>query len=534
MTGSPWAGTGHLLRLHLRLDRIRIPVWALAIGITVAASMVTFRETYTTPESLQARAGLLGNPAAVMMTGPAFALDNYTFGAMVANELSLWLFIASGIMSVLLVVRHTRAEEESGRLEVVRALPVGRYAPPTAAIVTVAVANLAVGLAVVAGLFGTGIAMDSAWALGAGTALTGMVFAAVAAVAAQFLESARSAAGAAWVVMALAFLVRGVGDVIDNQGSWLSWFSPFAWAQQMRLWVDLRWWPLALSVGAVLVLVGVAVVLARRRDLGAGLRAPSPGPATAAPSLLSTPGLARRLLTGSFLAWTAATFLFAVAFGSLANSLGDFLDDIPELGNWMQLDLVDVTESFAAAMLSFLVVAPAVLAVASILRLRSEEAFARTEAMLVTGASRPRHLAGWLAVIAVGTAVMTGITGLGVGLGMWLGTGDLSWVGRLTVASLAYLPAILLLGAVALAIYGLVPAASAWAWAPVVWATLVLYLGELLNLPDWMRNLSPIQWVPLAPMEAVEALPLVVMGALALGFTAVGFAAFRRRDVTPG
>src|SRR5690606_20774044 len=225
---------------------------------------------------------------------------------------------------------------------------------------------------------------------------------------------------------------------------------------------------------------------------------------------------------------------FAMAFGSLANSLGDFLDDIPELGNWMQLDRADVTESFAAAMLSFIVVAPAVLAVASILRLRSEESFARTEAMLVTGASRPRHLGGWLAVVSAGATLMTVVIGFGVGLGMWLGTGDSAWVWSLTVASLAYLPAILLLGAVALAIYGLVPAASAWAWAPVIWATLVLYLGELLNLPDWMRNLSPIQWVPLVPMESVEALPLVVMGALALGFTAVGFAAFRRRDVTPG
>ena len=117
---------------------------------------------------------------------------------------------------------------------------------------------------------------------------------------------------------------------------------------------------------------------------------------------------------------------------------------------------------------------------------------------------------------------------------MWLGTGDPSWVGRLTLAALAYLPAILLLGAVAVAIYGVVPAATAWAWAPVVWATLVLYLGELLNLPSWMRNLSPIEWAPLVPAEPVEVMPLVVMGVLALGLTALGFAAFRRRDVVPG
>src|SRR5690606_40840324 len=113
-------------------------------------------------------------------------------------------------------------------------------------------------------------------------------------VTAQLTERARAASGTAMAVLGAAFVVRGIGDVLEPTGSWLSWFSPIAWAQQTRLYVDLRWWPLALSAALTAGLLVVAVLLTQRRDLGAGLRPARPGPATAGTSLLSASGLARR------------------------------------------------------------------------------------------------------------------------------------------------------------------------------------------------------------------------------------------------
>lgn len=532
---NPWAATGGLLRLHLRLDRIIIPVWTLAVGAGVAGSMATFETTYTTPESLQARASLMDNPATVMMTGPAFGLENYTFGAMVANELSLYLYLAAAIMSILLVVRHTRAEEESGRMEMLRALPVGPFAPAAAAIITVAVANAAVGAAVVAALAGTA-SLDpaSSLALGAGTALTGMVFGAVAAVAAQLNEHARGATGTAMAVLAAAFLIRGIGDVINNQGSWLSWFSPLAWPQQTRLWVDLRWWPLLLSAAATAILLVLAVELARRRDLGAGLRTPRPGPATARPALLSPAGLAGRLLRGSFATWTVSAFLFAAAFGALANSLEESFSDLPQLADFITVDLADVTTSFASAIVSFVIVAPLIFSVSAVLRLRAEEDAGRVEQLLATGSSRTGLLAGWLAVVAGQTVLMTAVVGLGAGLGVAAGTGDGGWAGELTLAALTYLPAIALSAGVAAALYGLVPRLAALAWAPVVWSAIVLFLGQLLALPDWAMDLSPLAHVALVPSADPEAAPLAVLTAGAAVLVAAGFTGFRRRDVGIG
>jgi ABC-2 type transport system permease protein len=533
-SAEPWAGTLALLRLYLRLDRVRVLVWTASVGLLVAGSVASMEEIYSTPESLQARAALMANPSAVMMTGPAFGLDNYTFGAMVANELSLYLLLATAIMSILLVVRHTRADEEAGRLEILRALPVGRFAPATAAALTVMLANLLVGAALVVALVGTGMEAASSLAMGVAAALTGLVFGAVAVVTAQLTEHSRAATGMALATLGAAFLVRAVGDVIDNQGSWLSWLSPLAWAQQTRLYVDLRWWPLALSAVTIGVLLAVAVALSQRRDLGAGLRKGRPGPAGATRSLLSPAGVARRLLNGAFLGWTLGTFVFALACGSLASSIEDAVTEIPELGEWIAVGGDELTSSFAASMLSFVAVAIVAFAVSAVLRLRAEEEAGRVEALLVTGGSRTGLLGGWLGCVAVQTLTMALATGIGLGLGVWAATGDVAWVGRLTASALAYLPATYLIAAVAVALYGTLPRWATVSWVPVIWLALTLFLGTLLDLPSWAMDLSPFTHTPLVPSADVEVTPLLGMAGLAVLLTLVGFLTYQRRDIVPG
>ena len=54
---------------------------------------------------------------------------------------------AVGLMSLLLTSRLTRGEEDSGRLELIRAAPVGRDAPLAAAVLVVAAANVVTGVA---------------------------------------------------------------------------------------------------------------------------------------------------------------------------------------------------------------------------------------------------------------------------------------------------------------------------------------------------------------------------------------------------
>ena len=75
-----------------------------------------------------ARVNLMKTPAAMMMGGPMFGGNETALGAMMANELMLTLIVATSILSILTVIRHTRTEEESGAAELVLSSVVGRYA----------------------------------------------------------------------------------------------------------------------------------------------------------------------------------------------------------------------------------------------------------------------------------------------------------------------------------------------------------------------------------------------------------------------
>lgn len=534
---NPLAGTSALLTLNLRRDRLRLPIWTLAVGLGVYGSVVALDEAFRTPESIQARGALLTNPATLMMTGPAFAADDYTFGAMVANELSLYVFLATGIMAILQTIRHTRTEEESGRLEMVRALPVGRFAAPAAAILTVGLAAVLVGAATTLALVSVGrdgLDVASCLAFGAATAATGLVFSSVASVTAQLTEYARGATGLAMAGLAVSYLVRGIGDVLQHTGSWLSWFSPFAWAQQTRLFVDLRWWPLLVSLAAALALFALAAAMTVRRDLGAGLRPASRGPATAARRLLTPAGLAERLHRGSLIAWASGAFFFAVAMGALANSLDGMLEDNPALAQWIAVEGTDLTGQFAGIILSYVMIAPLVLGVSGILALKGEESSGRSELVLVSGRPRAAVLTGWSATVLAHVALVTLLGGLGVGLGVWAGTGEPRWIGEMTVAAAAYLPALVLVTAGAMALFGLLPRLTVLAWMAVVWIALALFLGELLQLPGWALDLSPFTHVPALPAQplgASEAVSLLVMGGIAVAFAGAGALGYRRRDL---
>lgn len=95
------------------------------------------------------------------MTGPARALN--TTGGQVFWQAAAYGAICVGLMSMFLIGRHTRAEEETGRDELLRAAPVGRFAPTGSAIIVVASANLLVGLVTTGSLIGYGLAVADSW-----------------------------------------------------------------------------------------------------------------------------------------------------------------------------------------------------------------------------------------------------------------------------------------------------------------------------------------------------------------------------------
>lgn len=530
---SAFTGTLTLLRLILRRDRLRIPIWLGAITLVMIGTAATFPGAYPTLETRQERAELIANPATALILGPGFGIEDYTFGAMLSNEMLGLMCVVVALMSMLLVVRHTRAEEESERLELVRASMVGRHASLSAALLVVVAVNLTLAVILAAVLPATleELAFEGSLLFGAALAATGVVFASVAAVMVQLNTFARAATGFSGMVLAVAYVVRGFGDVQENA---LSWLSPIGWAQQTAPYVLDRWWPLALSLLLSAALAALAYALSVRRDVGAGLLPPRPGPASASPALGHPLGLALRLQRGSLIGWTAGLTLFAFGTGTMVSDVAEMYETNPVAQDYltaMGLDQSTAVEATLALYVSFAALFAAIFTVGAVTKLRAEESAGHTENVQATAVSRQRWAGAFLGFSVLATTGIMALAGLSSGLGYAVSAGDASDIPRVLGAALAYTPALWVAAGVALAVYGLVPGMMVLAWTVPAVSLFMLMLGPLLGLPDWMYELSPFEHVPRLPVAELSLLPLVVMTAIATALTVGGLVGYRRRDL---
>lgn len=526
-----FTATGDLVSFALRRDRVKLPVWVAGIGLGMLYAVSALPTVYSTPEQRQVRARLMDSPAATMLSGPGYGLDNYTLGAMISNEMVLWLAVPTAMMSIFLVVRHTRAEEETGRAELVRSAVVGRYAAPLAALIVAVIANAGVALLSALAMMSGDLSAADSFAVGLGLGLTGLVFAAVATITAQLTEHARSASSLAMAVVGAAFLFRAIGDSAQRGGNWLSWLSPLAWTQQARPFVELRWWPLLLLVVVVLAAVAAAYALSGRRDVGAGLLPARLGRADAAPSLSTPFGLAARQQRISVIGWSIGLFVFALASGSLSDSVTKAVEQNPDLGVMLAANGQKPTDGFFAAMALFFSLTIAAFAVTSVLRLKSEERSDHTEAVLATAVARRRWIVAWLGFTVLASAVLLVISGLGVGLGATTGAEGPSVIGDVMVAMLSYLPGILVVIGIAAMLFAVRPAAATWAWLVVAYAFCFGMFGPLLDLPEFFAKLSPFGHTTAMPVSGIGVLPLIVLTAIAALLTVAGSINFERRDL---
>lgn len=515
-------GAGALVRLALRRDRVRLAVWIAVLTSTMVYAPNTIRMTYPDEAQRQSRVELLKTPAGMMLGGPMFGVNETDLGAMMANELMLTLMVAASILSILTVIRHTRAEEESGAAELVLSSVVGRHARTTAALVLVAGVNVVLAVAMTLAMTVSGFAPADSAAMSFGVSGVAMVFGALAALTAQMWRQARAATGAAMAALGVAALVRGAGDVIDNSGSLLSWFSPIAWAQQMRPFVALRWWPFALLVLLAVALIALAAVAEARRQYDDGT-IPATGDRPDAAPITGVLGLHLRLHRGQTIAWAAGLFVAGLAFGSMTKSLMDAAQTNELIA---QVLAAQGPDGAYTTMTQFLAAAAAAYTVSGVLRLYDDEQNGRAEAVLAGPVSRWRWLLGATVAAVLGSAVVLLCAGVGNGLGAGLTLGDLPTVGRLALAALAYLPALAVMAAVATLAVAL---RTPWiAWLAVAFVIVALYLGALLRLPRWLLDLSPVGRTT-APMDyPVTALFVMAVVAVLLACAAGGL--YRRRD----
>lgn len=528
--GAALDGTGTLIRFILRRERVGLPAWLLGLTALLALFLRALSELTATEEQRQDLYRIMSGSVGAIF-GPGYGRDDITAERYVVGVYGLFFFVLAALMSMLLVARHTRAEEQSGRAELIRSGVVGRHASLTAALIVAAGANVLLALLLASTLTAYGHDGSDGLLFGASVGAIGLVFAGITAITAQITEYSRTAVGMAGAVLGAAWAVRAAGDMIRDYGSPLSWLSPLAWANQTRPYVDGRWWPLLLSLGLAAVAVAVGYSLSARRDLGAGLVAARPGAPAAAPWLRSPLAVVFRLQRSSLMWWTVAL----AASGLLVGGLGDQIAD-PVGMSERRIEIfggsVDaLLDGYLGMMALFLTVISGIMLVLGLQAVRGEEVEGRADPVLATAISRWAWLGSYLAVLSLSVVGLLLATGVATGLGTVLAGEDVSYVWDMALAFLGHAPGVLVILGVAAMLYGVFPRAIGVTWVLIGYSLFVALFGTVMDLPGWAMNLSPMEHTGRPPLDGTSWSGSAVLLAIAVGLMVAGLAAFRRRDL---
>lgn len=522
-------GTTRIVRLLLRTGWRRLLLWWGACTALVVATCAGTVSLYPEASDRATYAATLGrSTATAAFNGRGY--DLHTLGGIGAYEVGFLGQLFLPVAALLLAVRHTRTQEQSGLVELVTAHRAGSLAPLLAGAVVTALPLLGVGIGVATGLCALGLPV--AGAVRYAVVLTAMMicFAAVGLLSSELAQGARTATMLGLGMLGAAFLGRVVVDALQLEATWI---SPLGWVAEARPWGgSASWWPTAAYLATALVLGTVAVTVRLHRDLGSGVVAPRPGPPHGRPRTSTVFGWPLRLTRGSFTGWLVATLVWSGSFGFLAHEMTSLIRDNPALmaglGISNATDLVTTLVGVFDAGLACLA------GIGVTMALRTEEDEGRLGAVLAGRASRLAVWCGW-SVVACGQALALLAAGLATyGLSSAAVTGDGHVLRTALELAVAYAVPVVVVVAGSLALAAWLPAATPAAWALVAWILVVGLLADSLRLPEWARTLSPVDAVGDVPARPPSALALVVLGVLATLLLGATVAGGRRRDLRAG
>lgn len=531
--------TGQLVRLAFRRDRFRILMWIVILAALMASVAWKFEGIYGTPSEINAIKGTLASPGIVAMFGAFSFKGQVTTAEIFANEMLLFMALIQVVMNLALSVHATRAEEDLGITELVRAHAVGTLAPLSAAAIELLLVNLCLGVLYSVGLSAAnmpGATTQGNWLIGLGLAATGLLFGMLGLLTAQVADHASSATGIAYTLFGLSYLARMITDV---QHPRLTWWSPLGWVEKLAPYNSPRWLPIGLSLVLAIILLGLAFWANNHRDIGAGAITTRPGRAQASACLRGPATLVWRRQRNVIIAWIIAVIIFGVAYGTVFNTIGDILKTNPTMQQVFGAAMVhEANHKILLSFTSLLAIVMAAVAIIPgmqlILKLHSDETRGWLEALYARPISRTHVLFSY-----VGTAFVTSTLAFIGGLGGIVVMGDASlthvkdgisatefWHG---VA--AQLPEIWVFLGLSVLLVGCWPRLKTISWLYLALGFITVYMGSLLKLPDWVKNVTPTGWMPRVPLHALDWTTFSWMVGLAVVLVVIGWLGYRRRDL---
>lgn len=465
--GGRRAATVLAVRTARSAVRSAVP-WGVLFGVLAAQQALSYHSSFPTAAARASLVQSFGHSSGLnAVVGVARRLD--TVGGWLEWRTGGLLVIIGAVWGLLTSTRLLRREEDAGRWELLLAGQTTRPAATTQALCGLGAGWIALWALTAAGTIvgGSSAQVDlSVWDCmfyaATVTASAGICLS-TGALASQLAGTRRQANALAAAALALALGIRMVADSVAGLG-WMRWLSPLGWVENLHPLTGSE--PLVLVPIIVLIagLCALAVVLAGRRDVGAGILG-GRRPGRSVPRLLDSPGqLVVRLERWVAVGWIAGMALLAMLFGIVARSAAtaspsvsrSLVQQVARLGGhhvgaataWIGYEFL-----YIAALVAFA-------AAGQISAMRSEEADGHLENLLARHLPRDVWVGGRL---RFGTAMVVAI-GLGAAVGGWVGVAGMSsGVGftAMLQAGLNLIPAAIFILGLGTLLFGLIPRLAA-------------------------------------------------------------------------
>ncbi|KRN27997.1 export protein [Lactobacillus selangorensis] len=537
MRTNQFSQFGALLKIQLRRDWVKLLAWYLFICGMVLAVAYKFTDIYGTRKEILAITPTLKSKAVVAMFG-AFTLPNKpTTTQIFANEMLVFTAILLIIMNISLAVKNTRFEEDTGSLEMISALPVGRSSNLLSVLSELILINGLLGVSISVGLHFSGMVGTTStgnWLLGLGLASCGLFFGVIALLCAEVANNASQATTLSYAVFGIAYLLRMMTDISHPR---YTWWSLMGWLEKTQPYFKNNWLPLWLYLGSSLVLILIELQLNNVRDLNAGLLPERNGRATAPAWLRGVFSLQFRLNWRFALTWLIVLLLLGASYGSIFKTIGDILKSNPTMQQVFGQGAVNSANH--TLRLNFLNLLNVVFAAAStipalqlMLKLKRDESKGWLESLNATPTSRIKLFSSYLVSgIIVGIlAMLVAITGAYWANVAVLGKHALYWTTFMKGFD-TYVPIILLMLGLGAVLVGWLPKWINLAWFYLGYGFISIYMDGLLKIPKWAKRLTPYGWTPKVPVKNVNWTQTWLFLAIAVFLIIIGIVGYQRRDL---
>ncbi|MCB9817451.1 hypothetical protein H6795_02860 [Candidatus Nomurabacteria bacterium] len=523
-------GTLVLYKTTLRLSIKTALPWIMGVTMLAVTSHIAYGNLFPTLEDQR-------NLTMTVQANPAF---NLIFGnvnsLMSAEGFTAWRTVVLGsflvsLMSILLVIKHTRAKEDSGEEELIASSVVGRYTILTVALAIAFSASFFAGAFVSGLLIAIGASAASSLALGATLATAGVFFGSVAAFTAQLTSDSRTATSFAVTFLGFSYLIRGVADTVDG-ASWMASLSPLGWAQKTDVSATNNYAPLLALLFFGAIVMTLAYMLKSKRDFGQGIIADKPGNARAGRSGTIF-GLAFRLQRTAIIGWTLAFIFVGATFGYLLASVGDTFatnEGISRFIGAQGAQGINFTFEFAKTLLTIIGIVIAAYGTQVVFRLISEESSHRIEPLLAGSVTRRKMFSSHVAIALTGTFLAMIIVGLMIAGIAHFNDTNIEPV-KIIIQSLLTAPAMLVLVSISVALVGFKPRLRGLAWLAIAISFGLTILGPILQLSDKVLAISPFWHVTDGSLDHFSLGSSVAMMSIVISMLVIGFIGYRHRDI---